>query len=66
MKGLKVRLTEEQRAKVKAAIEREGSPRKLASKWDIDDTPLLRAANGYAVQKGTRAQIELGLQKEAL
>ena len=61
----KVKLTEEQRGKVNAAIQREGSPQRLAKKWDIDDTPLLRAANGYAVQKGTRAQIELGLQKEA-
>lgn len=64
-RGKKVRLSEKEREKVKAVIERDKDPVKTAQRWGMNDTPLMRAKDGYPIQRGTKALIELGLQKEA-
>ncbi len=59
----KVKLTEDEQAKCLAAMRRDG-PQRTAKRWGLADDALLRAANGYAIQRGTRALIEQGLQQE--
>lgn len=59
----KVRLDKISQARVRDIIERDGQG-KTAKRWGMGDRALLRAVAGYNIQRGTRALIEQGLQKE--
>lgn len=59
----KVKLSAEERARLREVLDRESAP-KVARKWGMYDEPLLRAAEGYSIQRGTQAMIRAGLAKE--
>jgi len=61
--GAKVKLDEAQQEKANGVIKRDGIAR-TARAWGMNDVALLRAVAGYNIQRGTRALIEQGLQKE--
>ena len=53
------------REKVRAYCDKYGSSIALARRWGIDAITLGRAALGHAVNRGTRALVERGLESEA-
>ncbi len=59
----KVKLSEDQQAEV-ALLAKRDSPQKVAKRWKISDDSLLRAMNGYPIQRGTLSLIERGLELE--
>lgn len=59
----KVKLSAEQLAKVKRVVGEDPLP--VARRWKVHPDTLARALAGYAINRGTEAQIERALEKEA-
>ena len=59
----KAKLSQELRERVQVLAD--GDPQRLAKRWKIHPDTMARMLAGYDVNRGTLAQVELGLQKEA-
>lgn len=65
MQNHKTRLPDSLSAAVKSVLEKD-TPAKIAKRWGMSRDTLARALAGYEINRGTVAEIKLGLMQDGV